>query len=472
MRGPEAQHLEGFRSLEDECTDPNLKVTGQIPDWLNGSLLRTGPAKFEVGTESMRHWFDGLAMLHRFTIAGGRVAYANRFLGSRSYRAARRSGRISYSEFATDPCRKLFRRVQSVFYSSRIPDNANINVGALGQRFMAMTETALPVEFDPDTLASAEVHPYRAPGQLSTAHPHVDRATGGLINYAAKLGPRSSYRFFSLDANGGRPRVLTKLPVSEPAYMHSFGMSSKWIVLAEFPFVVNPLRLALAGRPYIENYRWKPGLGTRITLFDRVTGRRRGPFRTEARFAFHHVNAFDTNGQLVVDLCSYPDPRLVEDLYLERLHQGKPIARPRLERLRIDTNKKTVSTQLLSDQPLELPRINYEQRNERPYRYVWGTDTGSSGWTEKIIKVDLETGEHRSWHLAGCFPGEAVFVSRPGAEGEDDGILLSIVFDASAGCSSLVVLNANDLHELARAQAPHRIPFHFHGQFFPESIPA
>ena len=35
--------------------------------------------------------------------------------------------------------------------------------------------------------------------------------------------------------------------------MHSFGLTENWIVLAEFPFVVNPLALAFSGRPYIEN---------------------------------------------------------------------------------------------------------------------------------------------------------------------------------------------------------------------------
>jgi beta,beta-carotene 9',10'-dioxygenase len=36
-------------------------------------LLRTGPAKFEVGKTSYRHWFDGLAMLHRFAFADRRI---------------------------------------------------------------------------------------------------------------------------------------------------------------------------------------------------------------------------------------------------------------------------------------------------------------------------------------------------------------------------------------------------------------
>lgn len=137
----------------------------------------------------MRHWFDGLAMLHRFTIADGRVSYGNRFLESRSYRAANERGEIAYGEFATDPCRSLFKRVQTLFSSGgALTDNANIDVARLGERFLAMTETPLPVQFDRQTLASSGVHPFKAPGQLSTAHPHMDRASGAMLNYAAKLG--------------------------------------------------------------------------------------------------------------------------------------------------------------------------------------------------------------------------------------------------------------------------------------------
>ena len=56
-------------------------------------------------------------------------------------------------------------------------------------------------------------------------------------------------------------------------------------------------------------------------------------------------------------------------------------------------------------------------------------------------------------------------MARPEAEHEDDGVLLSVVLDAEAETSFLLVLDAADLSELARAQAPHHIPFGFHGQF-------
>jgi beta,beta-carotene 9',10'-dioxygenase len=441
-----------------------LPLRGELPQWLAGSLLRTGPARFEVGEQQMRHWFDGLAMLHRFTIADGRVSYGNRFLESRSYRAAQEGGKIAFSEFATDPCRSLFKRVQSMF-SPAPSDNANVNVAKLGERFVAMTETPLPVEFDGHTLAAAEVRPYRAPGHLSTAHPHRDRVSGGMLNYAAKLGASSQYRFFSLAPQESEPRLLASLPVKEPAYMHSFGLTERWLVLVEFPLVVNPLSLALSGRPYIENFRWKPERGTRFTLIDRRNGQATGPFTTDACFAFHHVNAYDSSGEAVVDLCTYPDAGIIEDLYLERLREGKPVASAALTRFRLNVAAGSVYSQRLAEGDVELPRINYGRCNERPYRYVWGTGNGPTGWIERVVKIDTRNGATLSWSQPHCYAGEPVFVARPDASEEDEGVLLSVVLDAAGGTSFLLVLDAGDLSEIARAEVPHHIPFGFHGQF-------
>ncbi len=455
----------GLSTLEDEVTVDELPLSGELPAWLGGSLLRTGPARFEVGRQRMRHWFDGLAMLHRFTVGSGRVSYANRFLESRSYKAARDQGRIAFGEFATDPCRSLFKRVQTLFSSDALPDNANVNLVKLGERFIAMTETPLPVEFDGRTLQTAGVRPYRTPGQLTTAHPHMQLENGAMLNYAAKLGARSSYRFFEVGAHASEPRLLASLDVREPAYMHSFGLTVRWFVLAEFPYVVNPLALALSGRPYIENYRWKPELGTRFTLVDRATGAVAARFQTDPCFAFHHVNAYDDGEEAVVNLCAYPDPSIVEDLYLDRLRAGKPISPAALTRFRLRPGDGSVSSERLAEEDLELPRINYPRCNERPYRYVWGTGGGPEGWIEQIRKIDTVGGEPLAWSEPGCYPGEPVFVARPGGEDEDDGVLLSVVLDADARTSFLLVLDAADLSELARAQAPHHIPFGFHGQF-------
>src|SRR5829696_8907749 len=150
-------HWLGFQTLDQELASVPLTVEGSFPPWLAGTLLRTGPARFEVGTSRYRHWFDGLAMLHRFEFADGGVSYANRFVASLAYRSTRETGRLAYSEFATDPCRSLFRRIVTAFRPPQSGANANVNVLRFGDEFLAMSETPLPVVFDPETLETLGV---------------------------------------------------------------------------------------------------------------------------------------------------------------------------------------------------------------------------------------------------------------------------------------------------------------------------
>ncbi len=75
----------GFADLDEEVAVDSLPVTGVFPQWLSGTLLRTGPAKYDIGATTVNHWFDGLAMLHRFGFDDGRVSYRNRFLRSETY---------------------------------------------------------------------------------------------------------------------------------------------------------------------------------------------------------------------------------------------------------------------------------------------------------------------------------------------------------------------------------------------------
>jgi carotenoid cleavage dioxygenase-like enzyme len=121
------------------------------------------------------------------------------------------------------PCRGIFRRVMT-FASSDVSDNASVNVVKLQDEHLAMTETPMPVVFDPNTLATLGLAA-PAPGQITTAHPHQDRATGDVINYAVHIGPRSHYRLYE-QSQGSEPRVVAEAPVREPAYMHSFATAS------------------------------------------------------------------------------------------------------------------------------------------------------------------------------------------------------------------------------------------------------
>jgi carotenoid cleavage dioxygenase-like enzyme len=269
---------------------------------------------------------------------------------------------------------------------------------------------------------------------------------------------------YGLPASSSARRVIAELPVKEPSYMHSFGMSERYLVLAEFPLRVNPLKLAFSGKPFIQNYTWRPSEPAVFQVIDRETGALRGSYETDAFFCFHHVNAFERDGELVVDLIAFEDASIIDALYLNADGARGPFPSNELRRYVIDLDGGGVRVEKLAER-MELPRIDYARHNTRPYRYVYGAGFEEGGWFDRIVKVDVEDGSRVEWSAPGCYPGEPVFVRAPDGSAEDDGVILSVVLDPAAGRSFLAVLDARTLEELARAEAPHHIPFGFHGQF-------
>src|SRR5215212_6284681 len=187
----------GFKSLDEELHIDAVPVTGTVPVWLNGTLVRVTPALMDGGGKTIKHWFDGAAMLNAFGFGDGSVSYGSRFLET-EYLQDVRKGEADFG-FGADPCRSLFKRVMSMGDVERF-DNANVNLQELGRRYIAMTETPLPVEFDPKTLATLGKPKWNgkeAYGQVTTAHPHYDYARDEIVNYTVNMGPRTTYRVYA-----------------------------------------------------------------------------------------------------------------------------------------------------------------------------------------------------------------------------------------------------------------------------------
>jgi carotenoid cleavage dioxygenase-like enzyme len=349
---------------------------------------------------------------------------------------------------------------------SALTDNGVVNVVKFGEEYLALTETPLPVAFDGDTLDTLGVTEWASeiPGLLTTAHPHGDH--GELINYAAHLGPVNRYRIYTL-VPGGKPRVAAEMKVRKPAYMHSFGLTERFYVLAEYPFVVDPLRLATTGKPFIENFEWQPERGTTFHLFDRASGDLRASFDAPPGFTFHFVNCFEEGEQVVADVCVYADPSIIDTLYMDGIDSRASSPPPLLTRYRLDLATGGCTTEQLADIPFELPRIDYGRLNGKPYRYTYGISSNDAAdWPNVLAKVDVSDGSFALWHEPGCYPSEPVFVRDPAGTAEDDGVALSVVLDSASGRSFMLVLDASTWQERARAEAPQHVPFGFHGQFF------
>jgi carotenoid cleavage dioxygenase-like enzyme len=464
-------YRQGFQTLRDEVRIPRLQVSGEIPRWLSGTLVRATPAGMEIGGKTIRHWFDGLAMLNAFRFGDGSVSYANRYLNTESFRSAQ-EGKVEYIGLANDPCRAFFKRV-SALWDTTPNDNPNVNVARLGDRYLAMTEMPVPMEFDPDSLDTRGLLEWddKAGGHAFSAHPHYDPVRDEMVTYSAHVSARNSYRVYAVGSGSTSRREIGRVAVRDIAYIHSFGLTENYVVLAEFPLKVNPLRL-LAGRPrpLIHQFKWRPENGTRFFVIDRCSGKLQGTYESEGFMAFHHVNAFESGDEIVCDIVVHENgPEFIRALELGQLRSPASYTlRTALHRFRIPLSGGRVSDQVLADENLEVPRINYDL-NTHPYRYAYAMAMRHHGsdWYDQIAKVDVSDGSIASWHEPGCYPGEPIFAANPDASSEDEGVLLSVVLDGESGRSFVAVIDAKTMQEVGRAEVPHHIPFGFHGDYFP-----
>jgi carotenoid cleavage dioxygenase-like enzyme len=364
-----------------------------------------------------------------------------------------------------------------LFSQRPLPDNGNVSITVMAGQPVAVTETPKPCQFAPDSLETLGQLPFNdeLAGQATTAHPHIDFEQGELISNVIQFGRQSEYQFYRQSLRGDRRRLIAAVPTDAPAYLHSFGLTPNYIVLVEFPLRVNPLRLATSrfhNTPFIENYRWQPELGTQFHLISRETGAVVNTAQAEPLFSFHHVNAYETGDEVVVDLSAYEDAAIVQQFYLDRLRQGsdpRP-ANANLRRYRVPLSGETATGTILADALAEVPRITYRRCNERPYRFVYGGDSSLDlSVLDRLVKVDVEARTTTLWQAPEAYPGEPVFVGAPNAVAEDEGVVLSVVLDGAAERSYLLVLDAQTFTEQARVVLPNIIPFHFHGQYFEDT---
>lgn len=456
----------GFESQIEELANIKLDIKGKLPDWLDGSLIRTQPALFEIGKDQVAHWFDGFAKLVKFSLNREEITFSTRFLQTDAYIKSLRQQKIAYSGFATAATTSSFERLVSLF-DNQITDNDNVNVALFNEQMIAMTETSSFRAFDPANLNTLDriIFDDKLNLTATTAHPHS--ASGLLFNLGIEFSASSHYLPYFQTPGSKKRQLLAKIAVKEPSYIHAFAISESYFVLIDYPLRVNPLEIALSGKPYIKNFRWQEKSSTKIYICDLKGLDKPKVFETEPFFAFHPINAYQSDNALIIDLPAYKDSSIIDELSLASLRSSKAPQLPRGLRLTLDLQKGCCSEEPLWDTYFELPRINYKAHNGKPYKFAYAaTSQDKCGFFDSVLKIDLERGETLAWNEEHCYPGEPVFIPSPNAKAEDDGVIAATVLDSRKRQSYLVILDAKTMNEIARAVAPHVIPFGFHTQFF------
>ncbi|ARS89051.1 carotenoid oxygenase family protein [Natrarchaeobaculum aegyptiacum] len=461
----------GFRSVDREYAGRRLPVEGTVPTWLSGALIRNGPGRFEFGGERAAHWFDGLAMLRRYGFDDGTVTYTNRFLRSDA-RAAADAG-DGAAEFATGG--NSLRGTLGWLRSLGPPeptDNANVHVARIGDHFVALTEAPRRIAFDPVTLETRGEFRWRddIPEHLATAHLRVDPTREETIGFCTEFGLDPTYHLYRISHDRGSRTPIATVPAAGPGYVHDCSITDSHVVIVETPLRISIVKvLAPWTEGFLDLLEYDEDAGSRFVVVDRDTGAVVRTFETAPFFSFHHVNAFQDDDEVVVDLVAFEDDAIVRALSLEALAADGFEAAPdgRFRRYRLRPGDGRVRRSQRYDGGLELPTVP-ERFGGRRYRYAYAQATDRQG-ANGLVKLDVESGQATEWWERGVYVEEPRMVARPDAAAEDDGVVIAPALDTRRERSLLLVFDAETLAERARAPLPHAVPFGFHGRYFPDA---
>jgi beta,beta-carotene 9',10'-dioxygenase len=456
-----------FRRSREVGKATEAVVTGAAPEWLQGELVRTCPAVFEGSHWRARHWFDGLGMIYAFRVGASSIAFQSRLLESEAASEIA-GGPTRLGSFGTSTGRTWWQRIVQPI--QRITDNTNVNIVKMGEDLVALTEGDRQLRIDARSLRALGPVSYphdELVGAVAGAHPHFDFGREQVVNFATKFGASGVVSIYEHGGNERSRKLVGSWRTRRVPYIHSFGLTKMHAIIVAHPFVVEPLDMLWSNRGFIDHFAWRPQDGTRLVVIDRGSGATT-EYETDPLFVFHTVNAFERDGDTVLDLLAYPSVDIMNDLRVDRMVEQLPDLRPSLVRVVMRPGRRRAERETLSDAGFEFPSTNYRRVNGGDYRFVWGAADGprpDGSYASSIVKVDVRTGAFSAFSDGERVYGEPVFVARPGGGDEDDGVLLSVGTSQRADTSALAIIDAKTMALVASAEVPNAIPLGFHGSF-------
>jgi carotenoid cleavage oxygenase len=444
----ENRYLVGnFAPVKDELTVTDLPIEGAIPTELSGRLLRNGPNPIAPDPAAY-HWFIGDGMLHAVELRDGKAAsYRNRWV--RTDQAIELLGDDPIPGQPAD----VFPAGSSV---------ANTHVVSHAGKIFALVEVCLPTQVRPDL---STVGRYDFGGRLRspmTAHPKMDPVTGEMLFFGYDIFGPPWLRYHVVNSDGELVRS-EDIDIKGPSMVHDFAITERNVVFLDLPVVFD---FDLVGkRPFPAE--WKPDYGARVGVMPRDGGNADVRwFDVELCYVFHPLNAFDDDGSVVIDVARHPK-MFATDIY------GPAEQPPTLDRWTIDLGAGKVIEERLDDRPQEFPRVSdgvVGRRHRYGYAAHFGIDDSGIQFGG-LLKHDLDTGNSEARTFGpGTHAGEGVFVAASDDAGEEEGWVLSVVYDQGRDASDLVVLDATDFtgSPVATVHLPQRVPFGFHGSWVPD----
>lgn len=439
-------HLRGnWAPIQDERTLTDLTVTGAIPPELDGRYVRNGANPV---TGYADHPFLGDGMIHGIRLRDGKAEwYRNRYV---------------QTPFVANPDKAVIDMEESLFDMASSKANTNV-LGHAGQ-ILALEEGHFPYVLDGnlDTVGATDYD-----GVLTgpfTAHPKICPKTGEMLGFGySMMEPYLTYLRVSAD---GQLVQREEITVGGPTMMHDFNVTENFAIFMDLPAVFD-IELAMKGEMPI---RWSDDYPARLGVMPRTgTDDQVVWYDIDPCYVFHPMNAYEDGESIVIDVAQLP--------YVWR-DGPMDFPQPALHRWTIDTAGGAVKNDQIDDLPAEFPRVPDAHVGQH-HRFGYMMANAAAEAFEApltangaVLKYDLQTGERTQVEVGkGRLPGESSFVPRDGATSEDDGYLMTYVYDANTDSSEFVIYDAATMSNdpVATVALP-RVPFGFHGNWVPAEV--
>jgi len=438
--------------------------------------------------------------IHSCRIKGGKVFYANRWVKTNRYKQEDAAGWASHLKIgdmqgSTGLLALLLGKAKEIAgltgpRRSGGSGTANTAMAFHAGRLLALHEGDLP--YAVNVLCDGIIETAGRlvfEGQTSfTAHPKIDPATGHMHFFGYHLEAPPYCTYAEVDAEGNLIKSVP-ITVSKPVMMHDFAITEHYAIILDTPVVFDPKIMVKEGKlPFA--FDLDHGLRFGLRRFDAPDdgGEAVRWFEVPSCMLTHVANAWEDGAKVHVvgSVIKYWDLNLLagkkSDIPLDDLL-------PHLTHFVLNLEDGTVKTSVLSKCYVEFPQIDQRlcgRRSRFAYCAEMDEECVRTGSLDKVAfgslaKIDMhkegiEAGPQGD-ALAGRIPlgpgrscGEPIFVPREAAKSEDDGYLLTYVYDEAAKTSDLLVFDAlsMDPKPLAKALLPQRVPNGFHALFVSE----
>ncbi|XP_065294797.2 beta,beta-carotene 15,15'-dioxygenase-like [Dermacentor albipictus] len=288
----------------------------------------------------------------------------------------------------------------------------------LGDEVYAMTESPDMIRVDPawlETLEKKTLSKMLA-AHSATSHPLLDPDDGATYNIGTHLGARHSFVLVYFPPGGSESsvdhvRAVGTIPLqscTSVLYVYSFGMTEKCVVVLEQSLSMHlPCMLAsryLGYKVYMNALKFDAKKNVRFQVMNKKTGQLHpAVFESAAFFTFHHINAFEQGGELVVDLICYDDDSIIRCLdYTVDTHMAFKLGH--LRRFSLPLNRSPGKRVMIPSRELakgklrgELPQIN-NNRNGKPYKYSYSlSNVEGQEHRAFVSKLDVTSGDWICW---------------------------------------------------------------------------